>query len=81
MLAAHYSQTNGVFQFQIKNATGTEQFWTIDLKKDATVYKGTAQSKSDVTIIVSGTSLFSSPATPRSTMSDPFYLQMTHSPT
>ena len=47
-------QTNGVFEFQIKNADGAEQCWTIDLKKDGNVYKGKAQPKSDVTIMVSG---------------------------
>ena len=48
------AQTNGIFEFQIKNATGSEECWTIDLKKDANVYKGKAQPKSDVIIIVSG---------------------------
>ena len=41
--------------FKIKNATGKEQCWTIDLKKLGNVYKGKAQLKSDVTIMVSGT--------------------------
>ncbi|KAG8830017.1 hypothetical protein FRC17_005586 [Serendipita sp. 399] len=46
-------KVNGVFQFQIKNAEGKEENWTIDLKKDGTIYKGPAKGKADVTIIVS----------------------------
>ncbi|KIM22083.1 hypothetical protein M408DRAFT_333086 [Serendipita vermifera MAFF 305830] len=46
-------QVNGVFQFQIKNGEGTEENWTIDLKKEGCVYKGPAKGKADVTIILS----------------------------
>jgi hypothetical protein len=44
----------GIFQFQIKNAEGKEENWTIDLKKEGTIYKGAAKPKADVTIILSG---------------------------
>jgi len=46
-------KTKGIFEFQIKNADGNEQVWTIDMKKDGHIYKGRAQPKCDVTIIVS----------------------------
>ena len=65
-LAYACSQTNGVFEFQIKNAAGEEQCWTMDLKKLGNVYKGKAQPKSDVTIVVSGMS--SPPCHPRATL-------------
>ena len=64
------SQTNGVFEFQIKNAAGEEQCWTIDLKKVGNVYQGKAQPKSDVTIVVSG---MSSALSARHTMPPPRY--------
>ncbi|CAG7852069.1 SubName: Full=Probable peroxisomal protein POX18 {ECO:0000313/EMBL:CCA74818.1} [Serendipita indica DSM 11827] len=50
---AQIKKVNGVFQFQIKNAQGQEENWTIDLKKEGTLYKGPAKGKADVTIIVS----------------------------
>jgi len=50
---AQIKKTNGVFQFQIKNGEGKEENWTIDLKKEGTVYKGPAKGKADVTIILS----------------------------
>jgi len=45
-------KTNGIFELRIKNG-GKEAVWTIDLKKTGTVYKGPAQTKSDVTISTS----------------------------
>jgi len=50
---AQMKKVNGVFQFQIKNDEGKEENWTIDLKNNATVYKGPAKGKADVTIITS----------------------------
>ncbi|KAG8757243.1 hypothetical protein FRC14_002241 [Serendipita sp. 396] len=50
---AQIKKVNGVFQFQIKNAEGKEENWTIDLKKEGTIYKGPAKGKADVTIILS----------------------------
>jgi hypothetical protein len=47
-----------VFQFQIKNGEGKEENWTIDLKKEGSVYKGPAKGKADVTIILSGMCMF-----------------------
>ena len=78
------SQTNGVFEFQIKNAAGEEQCWTIDLKKVGNVYQGKAQPKSDVTIVVSGMSSALSDRhtmpTPRATLAtNSLSRQMTHS--
>jgi hypothetical protein len=35
------SQTNGVFQLNIKNKEGKEVIYVLDLKKDGTVSKGT----------------------------------------
>jgi hypothetical protein len=37
----------------VKNSDGQESIWTIDLKKEGTVYKGEAKPKADVTIILS----------------------------
>ena len=37
----------------MKNESGKEAIWTIDLKKTGTVYKGKAKPKADVTIILS----------------------------
>jgi len=45
-------KTNGIFELQIKNSLGKEETWTIDLKKDAKVYRGKAKPKADVTIIL-----------------------------
>ena len=46
-------QTNGIFELQVKNAEGKEATWTIDLKTTGTIYKGSAQAKPNVTIILS----------------------------
>lgn len=49
-------QNNGVFEFKVKNDTGKEACWTIDLKKTGTVKKGEAKShgmKADVSILLS----------------------------
>ncbi|GAA5844416.1 hypothetical protein JCM5353_008290 [Sporobolomyces roseus] len=43
-------KVNGIFEMRLKNKEGKEQIWTIDLKKDAKVYKGNAKPKADVTI-------------------------------
>lgn len=45
-------KTNGIFELRIKNSEGEEGVWTIDLKKTGTVYKGPAQPKADVTLIM-----------------------------
>lgn len=47
------SQTNGIFELKVKNSAGKEETWTIDMKKEGTVYKGAAKPKADVTIILS----------------------------
>ena len=38
----------------MKNTEGKEVIWTIDLKKEGTVYKGVAKPKADVTLIFDG---------------------------
>jgi len=47
-------KTNGIFQIEVflKDSEQTA-IWTIDMKKDGTVYKGLAKPKADVTIILS----------------------------
>ncbi|KAL5526685.1 hypothetical protein ACEPAF_8410 [Sanghuangporus sanghuang] len=50
---AQIKKANGIFELRIKNEAGNEGVWTIDLKKTGTVYKGPAQIKADVTIILS----------------------------
>lgn len=49
------SQTNGIFEFQIKNAQNETATWTIDLKKKGEIKKGPGlpELKPDVTIILS----------------------------
>ena len=51
------AQTNGVFELQVTNEAKETVTWTIDLKKTGTVYKGSAQPKADVTIILSDDTL------------------------
>ncbi|GAA5884765.1 hypothetical protein JCM16303_005264 [Sporobolomyces ruberrimus] len=43
-------KVNGIFEMRLKNKEGKESIWTIDLKKEGTVYKGNAKPKADVTI-------------------------------
>jgi len=43
---------NGIFQLQVSNAEKQTAIWTIDMKKTGTVYKGPAQTKADVTLIL-----------------------------
>ena len=50
-------QTNGVFELEVTNDAKEKVLWTIDLKKSGTVYKGKAQPKPDVTIILSDSTL------------------------
>jgi len=49
---AQIKKTNGIFELRIKNNEGKEGVWTIDLKKTGTVYKGSAQPKADVALIM-----------------------------
>ncbi|KAG6828884.1 hypothetical protein H0H92_006440 [Tricholoma furcatifolium] len=46
-------KTNGIFELQVSNDNKESVTWTIDLKKEGTVYKGKAKPKADVTIILS----------------------------
>lgn len=46
-------KVNGIFEMRVKNGKGKEGIWTIDLKKEGTVYKGGAKPKADVTISLS----------------------------
>jgi hypothetical protein len=50
-------QTNGIFELEVTNASDEKAIWTVDLKKTASVYKGKAQPKADVTIILSDETL------------------------
>ncbi|EIM91421.1 sterol-binding-like protein [Stereum hirsutum FP-91666 SS1] len=50
---AQIKKSNGIFELKVKNSAGTEETWTIDMKKTGTVYKGAAKPKADVTIILS----------------------------
>ncbi|KAG6879683.1 hypothetical protein C0992_012981 [Termitomyces sp. T32_za158] len=50
-------KTNGIFELQVSNAAKETATWTIDLKKEGTVYKGNAKPKADVTIILSDETL------------------------
>jgi SCP-2 sterol transfer family len=50
-------QNNGIFELQVTNDKKETATWTIDLKKTGTVYKGKAQPKADVTIILSDDTL------------------------
>jgi 3-hydroxyacyl-CoA dehydrogenase/3a,7a,12a-trihydroxy-5b-cholest-24-enoyl-CoA hydratase len=43
---------NAIFQFDIKNASGSAQSWTLDLKKEGDVVKGSGSSKPDIVISV-----------------------------
>ncbi|TEB34496.1 sterol-binding-like protein [Coprinellus micaceus] len=50
-------KTNGIFELQVSNEAKETATWTIDVKKVGTVYKGKAQPKADVTIILSDDTL------------------------
>ncbi|KAG6833381.1 hypothetical protein H0H87_007998 [Tephrocybe sp. NHM501043] len=50
-------KTNGIFELQVANDAKETATWTIDLKKEGTVYKGSAKPKADVTIILSDDTL------------------------
>ncbi|KAF8905021.1 SCP2 sterol-binding domain-containing protein [Gymnopilus junonius] len=49
--------TNGIFELQVTNGAKETVTWTIDMKKQGAVYKGKAQPKADVTIILSDETL------------------------
>lgn len=46
-------KVNGIFEMKVKNSAGKEGVWTIDVKKEGTVYTGAAKPKADVTISLS----------------------------
>lgn len=50
-------QTNGIFELQVTNNAGETVTWTIDLKNTATVFKGKAEPRANVTIILSDDTL------------------------
>jgi len=50
---AQIKKTNGIFELRLKNASGEEGVWTIDLKNTGSVYKGAAKAKPNVTILMS----------------------------
>ncbi|KDR76376.1 hypothetical protein GALMADRAFT_247824 [Galerina marginata CBS 339.88] len=54
---AQIKKTNGIFELQVTNGAKETVTWTIDMKKTGTVYKGKAQPKADVTIILSDDTL------------------------
>ncbi|KAH6913315.1 SCP2 sterol-binding domain-containing protein [Coprinopsis sp. MPI-PUGE-AT-0042] len=55
--AKEIKKNNGIFELQVTNDKKETATWTIDLKKTGTVYKGKAQPKADVTIILSDDTL------------------------
>jgi len=55
--AAQIKKTNGIFELQVSNPAKETATWTIDMKKTGTVYKGPANPKADVTIILSDETL------------------------
>ncbi|KAF8807072.1 sterol-binding-like protein [Phlegmacium glaucopus] len=50
-------KANGIFELQVTNDANETVTWTIDMKKTGTVFKGKAQPKADVTIILSDETL------------------------
>jgi len=46
-------KTNAIFELRIKNKEGVEATWTIDVKNEPKVYKGAANPKPGVTLIMS----------------------------
>ncbi|KAF9523563.1 SCP2 sterol-binding domain-containing protein [Crepidotus variabilis] len=51
------NKTKGIFELEVTNAEKEKVTWTIDLKKEGKVYKGKAQPKADVTIILADDTL------------------------
>ncbi|KAL4062155.1 SCP2 sterol-binding domain-containing protein [Scleroderma citrinum] len=49
----HPPKTNGVFELRITNGNKQEAVWTIDMKEKGAVYKGPAQSKPGVVLLMS----------------------------
>jgi len=45
-------KTNAIFELKIKNGEGVEATWTIDVKNEPKVYKGAANTKPGVTLIM-----------------------------
>jgi len=54
---AQIKKTNGIFELQVSNDAKEVVTWTIDMKKTGTVYKGKAQPKADVTVILADDTL------------------------
>lgn len=50
-------QADGIFELQVTNNARETVTWTIDLKKTGTVFKGKAEPKAGVTIILSDDTL------------------------
>jgi len=50
-------KTDGIFELQVTNGNKETATWTIDMKKTGTVYKGSANPKADVTLLLSDASL------------------------
>jgi putative sterol carrier protein len=50
-------KANGIFELQVTNNASETITWTIDLKKTGSVFKGKAEPKADVTIILSDDTL------------------------
>jgi len=50
-------KANGIFELQVTNNASETVTWTIDLKKTGTVFKGKAEPKADITIILSDDTL------------------------
>jgi len=45
-------KTNAIFELQIKNKEGVEATWTIDVKNEPKIYKGAANTKPGVTLVM-----------------------------
>ena len=50
-------QPNAIFELEVTNSDKEKVTWTLDFKKSGSIYKGEAQSKPDVTIILSDDTL------------------------
>ncbi|KAF8199515.1 SCP2 sterol-binding domain-containing protein [Pholiota molesta] len=55
--ASQIKKTNGIFELQVTNGAKETVTWTIDMKKTGTVFKGKANPKADVTIILADDTL------------------------